>query len=344
MADIILPVATKFELDDICDDHNSGILTSVFREHPACPPVGESRSDFECVASVAKKISDDVYMAYTGDEKATERVIELFWQGCGVAHLDDDDEFHKKDIFVLPVSKNLKDVPPGIRPFADDPENNPLSTPTGKLEFTSTGIDKHFPDDQERPPYPKWVEKSELHDENLSSERAVKYPLLCMSNHGRWRFHANLDDITWNREIETMKIRGEDGYQYEPAWLHPKTAAERGIKHRDIIRIFNERGTVLCAAYVTERLTPGVVYVDHGSRFDPIDAETLDRGGAINLISPHNNISKHATGMVVSGYLVETAKVTDEDMAELKAKYPKSFERKVDNACGVCLDGWLVND
>ena len=341
LADIILPVATKFEMDDICDDHNSGILTSVYREHPACPPVGESLNDYECVAAVAKKISNDVYMAYTGNETAIERVIELFWQGCGVAHLDDEDEFHRNDIFVLPVTEKIKDVPPGLRPFADDPDNNPLSTPTGKLEFTSTGIQENFPDDFERPPYPKWVETSEYHDERLSSERAKDYPLLCMSNHGRWRFHANLDDITWNREVETMKIRAKDGYQYEPAWLHPATAAERGIEHGDVIKVFNERGTVLCAAYVTERLIPGVVYVDHGSRFDPIDAENLDRGGAINLISPHNNISKHATGMVVSGYLVEVAKVADDEMAGWVAKYPDSFGRKIDEATGVCLNGWL---
>ena len=164
-----------------------------------------------------------------------------------------------------------------------------------------------------------------------------------MSNHGRWRFHANLDDITWNREIETMKIRGKDGYQYEPAWINSATASQRGIGHHDIVKVFNERGTVLCAAYVTERLVPGVVYVDHGARFDPIDATALDRGGAVNLISPHNNISKHATGMVVSGYLVEIAKVENKEMADWKAKYPDAFNRKVDEACGVCLDGWLIN-
>jgi len=343
LADIILPVATKFELDDICDDHSGGILTSVYRERPACPPVGESRSDFDCVASVAKKISDDVYMAYTGNEAATERVIELFWIGTGVAHLDHDDEFHKKDIFVLPVDPASADNPVGIRSFAEDPENNPLTTPTGKLEFTSTGLQKHFPNDTERPPYPMWIEKSELHDERLSSDRAANHPYLCMSNHGRWRFHANCDDITWNREIETMKIRAGDGYQYEPAWMHPSTAAECSIIHGDVIKVFNERGTVLCAAYLTERLIPRTVYVDHGSRFDPIDAETIDRGGAINLITPHNNISKNATGMVVSGFLVGIAKVTDEEMAGWRAEYPEAFGRKIDEACGVCLDGWLIS-
>ncbi len=343
LADIILPVATKFEMEDIADDTGGGVLTSVYRERAACPPVGESLNDFDCVAAVAKKISQDVYMAYTGDEKSVERVIELFWQGSGVSHLDTEDEFHKKDIFVIPAMPDVQEKPAGLYEFYKDPAKMPLTTPTGKLEFTSTDIEKNFPDDPERPPYPKWVEKSPMHDERLGGERAKAYPILCMSNHGRWRFHANLDDITWNREIETMKIRGKDGYQYEPAWLNPQTAAERGIEHGDIVKVFNERGTVLCAAYVTERLIPGVVYVDHGSRFDPVDAETLDRGGAINLITPTAITSKTVTGMVVSGFLVEVEKVTDAEMNGWKKQFPDAFARKIDEATGVCLGGWLQN-
>lgn len=347
LADIILPVQTKFELEDIADDTSGGVFCSVFHEYPACPPVGESLDDFDCVAEVARKISPEIYNAYTNNDKPKERVLELFYQGSGVAHLDVDDDFHKKDIFVLPCVPNIQDFdinPPGLRRFAEDPENNPLSTPTGKLEFTSTAINKHFPDDQERPPYPQWVEKSELHDERLSSERAKKYPLLCVSNHGRWRFHANLDDITWHREVETMKIRAKDGYQYEPCWLNTVEAKKRGIEHGDIVKVFNERGTVLCAAYVTERLRENTCYVDHGSRFDPIDAEKLDRGGAINLITPTAITSKTVTGMVVSGFLVEVQKVTDQELEDWKKKYPEAFARKVDEACGVCLDGWLINN
>jgi trimethylamine-N-oxide reductase (cytochrome c) len=141
-----------------------------------------------------------------------------------------------------------------------------------------------------------------------------------------------------------MKMRAADGYQYEPLWLNPMEAEKRGIKHGDIVKVFNERGTVLGAAYVTERLAFNTCYMDHGARFDPIDAENLDRGGAINLITPTAITSKTCTGMVVSGFLVEVQKVTDEEMETWKAKYPESFGRKVDNACGVCLDGWLIKE
>jgi hypothetical protein len=47
---------------------------------------------------------------------------------------------------------------------------------------------------------------------------------------------------------------------------------------------------------------------------------------------------------VVSGFLVEVQKVTDQELEDWKKKYPEAFARKVDEACGVCLDGWLINN
>ena len=204
-----------------------------------------------------------------------------------------------------------------------------LKTPSGKIEFYSQNLAKHFPDDEERPPVPHWIEKGESHDERLSSERAEKYPLLMMSNHGRWRVHAQCDDITWTREIPTCKVKGPDGYKYEPLWINPADAAARGIRNGDIVKVYNERGAVLGGAYVTERIMPGVVYMDHGARYDPIVPGELDRGGAINTITPHNTTSKNATGMVVSSFLVEVKGV---NINEMRKKYPEIFARSFQDA------------
>ena len=92
---------------------------------------------------------------------------------------------------------------------------------------------------------PKWIEKGITHDERLSSERADMFPLLVMSNHRRWRTHAQGDDIPWTRETPTGKVKGFDGYRYEPIWINPADAEARGIKDGDIVKVFNERGIVL---------------------------------------------------------------------------------------------------
>jgi trimethylamine-N-oxide reductase (cytochrome c) len=245
------------------------------------------------------------------------------------------EEIEKKGYFVLPTDPEWKERPPGLRKFYEDPENNPLKTPSGKIEFYSQNLARYFPDDQERPPVPHWIEKGESHDERLSSARAKKYPLLMMSNHGRWRVHAQCDDITWTREILTCKVVGLDGYKYEPLWISPTDAAKRHIRNGDVVKVYNERGTVLGGAYLTERIMPGVVYMDHGARYDPIVPGELDRGGAINTITPHNTTSKNATGMVVSSFLVEVKKA---NMDELRSKYPEGFARPYQSDAGLRLE------
>jgi len=249
------------------------------------------------------------------------------------------EEFNEKGYFVIPTDPEWKKYPPGLLKFYQDPVNNPLKTPSGKIEFYSQNLAKYFPDDRERPPVPHWIEKGESHDERLSSERADKYPLLIMSNHGRWRVHAQCDDITWTREIPTCKVKGPDGYKYEPLWINPADAAARGIKNGDVINVYNERGAVLGGAYVTERMMPGVVYMDHGARYDPIIPGELDRGGAINTITPHNTTSKNATGMVVSSFLVEVERV---NLEELRKRYPEAFKRPYHADAGLRMERVLV--
>ena len=58
-------------------------------------------------------------------------------------------------------------------------------------------------------------------------------------------------DVPWTREIE--KVIGLDNYAYAPVWLSPEDAAARGIKDGDIVRVFNERGSVLGGAVVDQK-------------------------------------------------------------------------------------------
>jgi len=337
-ADIILPSNTKFEEQDFGTDMQNGQFFCAYYEGQCIEPIGESKSDYEIVCLIAERLG--LLQEYTGG-KSVEEWIKINFENSNIQNMITYEEFREKEYFVVPTKSDWEEQVVGLREFYDDPDHHPLNTPSGKLEFYSERLAKHFPDDQERPPSPKWIEKGPSHDERLSSERAKKYPLLIMSNHGRWRVHANHDDITWTREAPTCKVEGPDGYYYEPLWMNPKDAEARGIKNGDVVKVFNERGTVLGGAYVTERLMPGAVYMDHGARYDPIVPGELDRGGAINTITPHNITSKNATGMVVSSFLVEVAEA---NLDELRKKYPEAFERKYDPAAGLRFDARIVKD
>ena len=333
-ADIILPVSTNLELNDITTNTRWGEdIQSACIQDAAIGHVGESLSDYEIVLEIAKKLG--LYEEVSGGKTEEEWIRYIFDVRFNLADYISWEDFKDKSYYVFQTAEDWEKDPAGMYKFYKDPEANPVSTPSGKLEFHSARLEKYFPDDLERPPIPKWVENSETHDERISSERTKQYPLLMMSNHPRWRMHAQCDDISWTREALTCKVKGWDGYMYEPCWIHPSTAAAKGIKDKDIINAYNERGAVLCGAYVSERIMPGVVYVDHGARCDWIVAGKLDRGGAINLISPNGVTSKNCVGQATSGFLVEVEKVTMSQMEEWKEKYPDAFERAYHPASGL---------
>jgi anaerobic selenocysteine-containing dehydrogenase len=331
-ADIILPVSTKFEEDDITSSYESGQYYTVLRGQQCVAPLGESKSDYDIVCLVAEKLG--LLEKYTGGKTADEWVKVCF-ENSGIEGMTTFEELSEKGYFVVPTLPDWEKLPVGLREFYDDPEGHPLKTPSGKIEFCSQNLTRYFPDDVERPPVPHWIEKGESHDERVSSQRAAKYPLIIMSNHGRWRVHAQCDDITWTREAPTCKVKGPDGYRYEPLWINPADASARGIRNGDIVKVYNERGAVMGGAYVTERMMPGVVYMDHGARYDPIVPGEIDRGGAINTITPHNTTSKNATGMVVSSFLVEVEKANIEALAK---RYPEAFQRPYHAGAGLRLE------
>jgi trimethylamine-N-oxide reductase (cytochrome c) len=339
-ADIILPSNTTLEVDDIVTNTRQGTQHhSVNIQAKAIEPVGESKSDYEVVLEIAKKLGMEQRFS---EGKTIRELQKQVFDNMALENFISWDEFEEKQYVVLPTADDWQDDVVGLRPFYEDPEKNPLPTPSGKLEFYSERIARHYPEDKERPPIPKWIEKSSMHDERISSWRAKAYPLLLMSNHGRWRVHSQADDISWSREIITCKVKGWDGYLYEPCWINPQDASARGIHDGDIVKVHNERGAVLCGARVWERVRPGVAYVDHGARHDPIIPGKLDRGGAINTISGDWITSKRCVGQATSGYLVEVTRVGAQEMDQWRRDYPEAFHRSYDPASGLRFDAWIM--
>ena len=182
-ADIVLPITTKFENEDIGIDNFTAEYGSIFLDKKCIEPRGESRSDYEAVCAVAEKLG--LLEEYT-QGKSVDDWIKFGFDACKSQGLEVSwEEFQEKGHYVIPNDPDWKNNEIGLRNFAEHPDEYPLSTPTGKLEFYSQRLADHFPDDEERPPVPHWVEGGPgwSHDERISGERAKKYPFLCLTNH-----------------------------------------------------------------------------------------------------------------------------------------------------------------
>ncbi|MBI4292002.1 MAG: molybdopterin-dependent oxidoreductase [Betaproteobacteria bacterium] len=314
-SDLILPAQTSFEHEDLISVQRSDIL-AMFYQDQAIEPVGESKSDFEIHRMIGQRLGlDEVFPpadqwlkeAYEGT--LASKKLGITW-----------DAFKEKKsiVYDCPTWDEWVGIKKehGYGPHVGGlnwfwKKGDGLETPSGKIEFVSSRIAALDPDNEERPPLAKWVSHAEL----LGSPKSRQYPLLIMSNHARFRFHVQGEDLEWIREIS--KIRGPDGYMYEPCWIHPSDASARGISNGDVIMVHNDRGAVLTGAVVTERIIPGALSIDHGAKIDLVvlGGKPVDRGGCINLIVP-SPAEKYGAGgelkipeMNVSGFLAEAAKV-----------------------------------
>ncbi len=349
-ADIILPTSTTMELEDFNVDVRSGQWNAIAYEGQAVDPVGDVRTDYEAVGEVARALEklggtyENLYERYTHGNEVIDW-IEKGFRECGMEDGDtaDFDRFLKDRFKLFPTEENWDAKPAGLIGFYEDPENNPLLTPSGKIEYYSTALAETFPDDKVRGPVAHWIEKGDGHDDRISSERAKEYPYLLVTNHPRWRVHANHDDVPWFRELATGKVVGPDGYGYEPLYVNPVDAERLGLADGDIAGIYNERGMVLGGVILSERIMPGAVSQDHGARCDSIVVGMggLDRGGANNLICPSATTSKNAAGEVTNSFLVGVKKV---DVLELAEQYPEAFARSYDAECGRVLDSLIVEE
>ena len=67
----------------------------------------------------------------------------------------------------------------------------------------------------------------------------------------------------------------------------------------------------------------------------------IDRGGAIDLISPDWTISKNCVGEATSGFLADVQKVSAAQMEEWMKLYPEAWQREYDPASGLRFNAWV---
>jgi trimethylamine-N-oxide reductase (cytochrome c) len=287
-----------------------------------------------------------------GDKVLGGKDYDTYIQDClregyeksGIADLISWDAIVEKSYFPQTPDPKWYDREPAYKAFYDDPEGNPLKTPTGLLEFESQLLLENFPDDQERPPVARYViggPESEgwSHDEDLTSERAKTYPLVVVSDTSTWKHHSMFSDVPWTREIE--KVIGWDGYAYSPVWLSPADAEARGIKDGDIIRVYNEKGGVLGGAVIDQRIIPSAIRFEKAGGGHHIIPGELHQGGNPNCINPMHGFSKNVYGLACTHFLVEVEKVTGDQMQEWRENYPEAFARDYDPAYGPFFSGWV---
>lgn len=276
-ADILLPVNTFMEREDIISPW-LGSPYYLFM-NKAIDSLYESKSDRDICAELAPRLGIADYR----DGRSNEEWLRIITQQTG--DIPDFDSFKAKGYVKLKVDEPFV----AFREQIEDPVAHPFPTLSGKIEIYCPHLAE-----MENPLIPPIAKYLPVPD-GFSDPLSKKYPLQLVTVHHKPATHTTMERIPWLDEVEPRRV-----------WINTRDAETRGISNGDRVLVFNDRGKMLMAANVTERIMPGVVSIGHGGWFE-LDANGVDHGGCTNILTP----SEHSPGgaWCTNTVLVEVRKV-----------------------------------
>jgi anaerobic selenocysteine-containing dehydrogenase len=233
LAHYVLPACTHLEKNGLAYSYNvcHGIPYLMVRKK-AIEPLHESRSEFMFWKELAKKMEFGHLFAWETDEE----VVELELRSSGLSYKELKEEM-------------LAGAYYGEKKYGmEEYEKKGFSTPSRKIEIYSETFAKAGFD-----PLPTYREPDQS---PLSSpELYKKYPLI-LTTGARILYYTHGQ----HRNIKALKEKISLPF----AEIHPKSAAQYGIKDGDPVVIESPRGQIKVKARVTQDILEGVVSIPHG--------------------------------------------------------------------------------
>ena len=294
-ADILLPDLTAAEQPDFAINGSCGNMGYTIFCDTAVEPLYECRSVYDMCTEVAKRLGVEQAFTEGRDQEAWLRHIYAESQQLNPILKDlDFDTFRQQGIV---KQQNPGDPIVQFRTFRENPEANPLDTPSGKIEIYSERLAAIADswtlgkDDVIRP-LPEYVSSWEGHE----SPSTDKYPLQMFGFHYKARTHSTYGNVDVLRETNPQEVL-----------VNPIDAKARNINDGDLLKIWNDRGEIRVVAKVTPRIMPGVIAMGQGSWYAP-DKKGVDLGACMNTLTTQRP-SPLAKGNPQHSNLVDIAKV-----------------------------------
>ncbi len=222
-ADILLPATTQLEHLDV---HWAYGHNWMMANNPAIAALGESKPNTEFFRLLAQRMGFAEPCFLETDEQMAEYAFDT--NHIRAVHFD----------WQSLKRKGYEKLNSPAAPFAE----GGFPTPSGKCEFycermLQDGLD----------PLPTYIPPYESVASN--PELAARYPLAMISPPVRNFLNSTFVNVASLRQVET-----------EPHLeLHPDDAQMRGIAAEDWVRVFNDRGSFVLRARVTDKVRPGLV-------------------------------------------------------------------------------------
>ncbi|WP_165045821.1 molybdopterin-dependent oxidoreductase [Adlercreutzia sp. ZJ138] len=240
-SDLVLPVTCPLETYDLRVNMSNPFL--VLNEQ-AIDPVYEAKPDTEIMALVAAALGEGDSFPMRDNEEWTK-----MWM--------DSDALRDMGITYdrLKEEKAIRVIATEDEPYVNGVEK--FKTVSGRAELyceepkPRLDYGQDWKNNAEKEHFAYWRAPNEAWYEN---ELASKYPLVLLQDHARYRVHSQYAEIETFRDLEPeLRVR-----------LNAEDAEARGIVDGDTVEVFNDRGHVVCKAFISKALPKGVSAMPKG--------------------------------------------------------------------------------
>ncbi|WP_127959762.1 selenate/tellurate reductase subunit YnfE [Serratia microhaemolytica] len=296
-ADILLPDLMTVEQQDIIPNDFAGNMGYLIFSQPATSAKFERKPIYEILSEVARRLGEDVYQKFT-EGRTQEQWLQYLYAKMRARDADLPSYEALRAIGIY-KRKDPQQHFVAYKKFREDPEANPLKTPSGKIEIYSSRLAQiasswQLAADETISPLPIYASTFEGWDDPLRS----RYPLQMFGFHYKSRTHSSYGNIDLLERSCQQEV-----------WINPVDAQQRGILSGDLVRVFNQRGEVRVAAKVTPRIMPGVVAMGQGAWHQAnMSGDRIDHGACMNTLTTHRP-SPLAKGNPQHTNLIEIEKV-----------------------------------
>ena len=270
-ADIVLPSTMTLEREDIGVTPTDPLMVAMRR---IAEPQGLARDDYDIFTSLAERLG--AREAFTEGRDARQWLAHLYERTRAALEAKGFDApgfeaFWARGELELPQAPDDGGI---VRAFREDPAGKPLPTPSGKVQISSPAVAAFGYADC--PGHPAWLPPTE--------PPSPEHPLWLIANQPATRLHSQLD---FGACSQAAKHAGR-----EVCTLHPDAAQARGIAEGDLVHLFNQRGSCLAAAHLSDGMRPDVVQLPTGAWYDPV----ADEDGRLTCVHGNPNVLTRDVG------------------------------------------------
>lgn len=292
-ADIVFAASSHLERDDISI---GGTYSNdrIYAMKKVIEPVEDSRSDWDIFAGLADLLG--MWGQYVEWEQFPEyiEIMKEAYSKTTASQTTSFEEFWEKGYALQPYPEEARAwVRHGS--FYEDPEANPLHTRSGRIEMFCEAIAELDLDDC--PGMPVWLEPAEY------LGNAGEGQLHVVSPHPWYRLHSQMANSERLRDLYMVQGR-------EPVRINRQDAEERGIADGDLVEVYNDRGTIIVGAVLSDEIMPGVISVYEGG-WPQLDSKGRCNSGLVNFLTSTQPSSGLSQANTANTALVRVRKCED---------------------------------